>query len=104
MFCGPSGGGKVIEGINLCPDPKFAPADLKKLHTHDLFSLARQIEDRSSKLPSVIRQACQQLNDYYMSTRYPDVHEAVGEYTRELANEALNLALAVFRFAKFENK
>jgi len=95
---------KSLKALIFAQTSKFAPADLKKLHTHDLFSLAKQVEDRSSKLPLVIRQACQRLNDYYMATRYPDVHEAVGEYTRELASEALKSALAVFKFAKFFNQ
>jgi len=93
---------KSLKALIFALTPKFAPTDLKKLHTHDLFSLTKQVEAGLGKCPAVVRRACEVLNDYYMSSRYPDVHEAVGEYTAELAEKALKLALAVFKFAKKE--
>lgn len=91
---------KSLKALIFAQTSKFAPVDLKKLHTHDLFSLVKQLESSSGEFPARVRHACQLLNDYYMSTRYPDVHEAVGEYTRGLASEALKLAREVFKFVK----
>jgi HEPN domain-containing protein len=73
-------------------------ADLIK--GHSTFELARELE-----INGEVREACQRLDQYYITTRYPDAVVAGAPYelfTRSQAAEALEFSKTVLRRVREE--
>lgn len=64
--------------------------------THDLPSLLAECCDVDPSFER-LRDACDVLTDFYLSTRYPDDVRPLAEVTEALAREALLLATEVVR-------
>ena len=64
----------------------------KLIKAHDLVFLAKELD-----LPDELIQICDEINPFYVGTRYPDMYE---EYTKEEVKEAINKAREVIEWLR----
>ena len=64
----------------------------KLIRTHDLLFLAKKLN-----LPGDLIEICDEINPFYIGTRYPDMYE---EYTQKEVEEAINKVRGVIEWVK----
>ena len=89
---------KALKGLIYSLQEDFSLAEIRKLKTHNLGLLLKLAKQRGVSIPQDVNEACAILDRYYMSTRYPDVPDPIGLYTKEIAHEAFAKAKEIFGF------
>lgn len=91
---------KALKGFIYSLQENFTPKELKDLRIHNLGDLIQEANARGGHLTPDVIDACKTLSLYYVSTRYPDIPDPIGTYTKEIAQDAKQKARRVTDFIK----
>lgn len=95
---------KAFKSLSFSLQKDFTPQEIKILRTHNLNNLIRAIEEKGVRVPREISSVSEELNEFYLPTRYPDIPDPVGSYTEEIAKDALEKAEKVIDFVETQLK
>lgn len=91
---------KAIKGLIYSLQEDFSTSEIKELRTHRLNKLLKLAQRRNLSMPSEIAESFRVLEQYYLPTRYPDVPDPIGKYTKEIALDAFDRAKKIFEFVE----
>ena len=86
---------KALKAYAYSLQEDFTPQEIKILHTHKLENIIDFIMKRGGSIPDSISILCVDLDNFYVSARYPDVPAPVGTYTEDVARSAFTKATQV---------
>lgn len=88
---------KALKALIFSLKKDFTPAEIKERRTHNLKTLLKII-DKSLHVPKEIEKICSDLDKFYLPTRYPDIPDPVGTYTKTVAQKAIENSEQVVKF------
>jgi HEPN domain-containing protein len=94
---------KALKALVFSLQKNFTPAEIKERRTHNLNILIKII-NKNISIPKRIKYFSENLNEFYLPTRYPDIPDPVGNYTKKVALEALKKAREIVKFVETEFK
>lgn len=89
---------KALKAYAYSLQEDFSPQEIKTLHTHKLQNVVDFITKHGGSVSNDISVLCADLDNFYVSTRYPDVPAPVGTYTEAVAGVAFAKATQVVEF------
>ena len=90
---------KALKAIVFSLQKDFTPAEIKERRTHNLKNLLKII-NKDVNVPEKINKLCINLDRFYLPTRYPDVPDPVGTYTKDIAKKAIENSEVVVEFVE----
>ena len=91
---------KALKALIYSKEPNMDLKEIKELKTHNLPFLLNKIESIGIKIGEETKSSAKTLNRYYLPTRYPDIPDPIGNYTKEIANDALEKAEKIIEFVE----
>ena len=91
---------KAIKALIYSKEPNLDLKQIKELKTHNLPFLLKKVKPRGTETNEEITISVKTLNKYYLPTRYPDIPDVIGSYTKEIASDALEKAREIVRFVE----
>lgn len=90
---------KALKALVFSLQKDFTPAEIKERRTHNLKNLIKIIE-KNINIPNTIKVVCQSLDRFYLPTRYPDVPDPIGTYTKSVAEKAIKNSEEIINFVE----